>query len=176
MSLKNVVIGIAIIILTIFVVIYGINTLYNSPEYEDFCVKFKTPEVINDSERCAEIGGKWTSQDIKCITTPCPQGFCDRDFTCREEYEIAREDYSRNLFLINLPLGIIIIVLGTLMFKLEAVGAGLMGGGVGIILWGVGGFWKFADDWLKFLLSLVGLLILIWLAYYFNRKREKRKK
>ena len=110
------------------------------------------------------------------------EGYCDKDFTCREEYETAREIYSRNLFLITLSLGIIIIILGTLIFKLEAVGAGLMGGGVGIILWGVVGFWKFADNWLKFLLSLVGLLILIWLAYYSNKKsifalfKKKKKK
>lgn len=176
MSLKNVVIGIAIILMTIFVAVYGINTFYSSPEYEDFCDEIKPVKTINDSVACESIGGKWTPQDIRCITTPCVQGYCDNDFTCREEYEIAREVYSRNLFLITLPLGIIIIVLGTLIFKLEAVGAGLMGGGVGIVLWGVGGFWNFADDWLKFLLSLAGLLILIWLAYYFNRKFGKKKK
>jgi len=80
--------------------------------------------------------------------------------------------------LITLPLGIAIIILGTLIFSLESVGAGLMGGGVGLILWGVTGFWEFAEDWLKFLLSLVGLIILIALAYYFNRKliKKRRKK
>ena len=40
---------------------------------------------------------------------------------------------------------------------------------------GTDGFWRFADDWLKFLLSLVGLVVLIWLAYYFNKKFEKKK-
>jgi len=175
MSLKNVVIGIAIIILTIFVAVYGINTFYSSPEYEDFCDEIKPVKIINDSEKCMEIGGKWNVYESLRPAEVDTKGYCDVDFNCREEYDLAREVYSRNLFLITLPLGIIIIVLGTLMFKLEAVGAGLMGGGVGIVLWGVGGFWNFADDWLKFLLSLVGLLILIWLAYYFNRKFGKKK-
>lgn len=175
MSLKNVVIGIAIIILTISVAVYGINTFYNSPEYSDFCDEFKTPEIIETQERCEEIGGQWSSYG-----GPRPVGgaenYCDRDFTCRGEYDDSREKYSRTLFLITLPLGIAIIALGALIFGLEAVGAGLMGGGVGIILWGVGGFWRFADDWLKFLLSLIGLVVLIWLAYYFNKKFDKKRK
>ena len=175
MSLKNVVIGIAIIILTISVVVYGVNTFYNSPQYEDFCGEFKTEEFINNSEQCEAIGGQWNPYTGPRAVEGT-EGFCDRDFTCRQEFENARETYSRNLFFITLPLGIAIIALGALIFGLEAVGAGLMGGGVGIILWGVGGFWRFADDWLKFILSLIGLMVLIWLAYYFNRKFEKKKR
>ncbi|MFH1311048.1 MAG: hypothetical protein ABIH65_01440 [Nanoarchaeota archaeon] len=37
MNLKNVLLAIAIIILTIFVTFYGINTLFPKPDYEDFC-------------------------------------------------------------------------------------------------------------------------------------------
>ena len=37
MILKNIVLGIAIIILTISVAVYGINLLYDKPEYADFC-------------------------------------------------------------------------------------------------------------------------------------------
>lgn len=174
MSLKNVVIGIAIIILTISVAVYGVNTFYDSPQYGDFCGEFKTAEVINNSEQCEAIGGQWNT-NIGPRLVSGVEGYCDRDFTCRQELEDAREKYSRTLFLITLPLGIVVIAVGALIFGLEAVGAGLMGGGVGIILWGVGGFWRFADDWLKFLLSIVGLFILIWLAYYFNKKFEKKK-
>tara|TARA_Y100000034_G_C6749373_1_gene332976 strand:+ start:263 stop:556 length:294 start_codon:yes stop_codon:yes gene_type:complete len=95
------------------------------------------------------------------------------------EHESAQEKYSKNLFLIALPLGIVIIALGAFVFGLESVGAGLMGGGVGIILYGVGAFWRFADDWLKFILSLIGLVAVIGLAYWFNSKDWniwKRKK
>ncbi len=176
MTLKNVVIGIAIIILTISVIIFGINTFYSSPEYEDFCDEFRKAEIINDSGQCEEIGGKWNSYGNPRPIEGDIIGYCDGDFICREEYNAERESYSRSLFLITLPLGILIIVLGALMFKLEAVGAGLMGGGVGVILWGVFGFWEFAGDLLKFLLSLIGLLTLIWLAYYFNKKFDKKKK
>ncbi|MDP2628672.1 MAG: hypothetical protein Q8P15_02115 [Nanoarchaeota archaeon] len=178
MSLKNLVIGIAIIILTISVVVYGVSTFYEEPKYEDFCGDYRTQEIIETQERCEEIGGMWNSygEIPKPVNGETIEGYCDRDYTCRQEYETANEKYSRNLFLITLPIGIAIIALGAIVFGLEAVGAGLMGGGVGTILWGVTGFWRFADDWLKFILSLVGLIVLIWLAYYFNRKFSGKKR
>ena len=171
MSLKNIILGIAIIILTISVAVYGINIFYDRPEYGDFCQEFKTAEVIDNQQRCEEIGGQWNGDVFpRAIDGKQVTGYCDRDYTCRMEFEDAQEKHSRNVFLIALPLGIAVIALGAFVFGLEAVGAGLMGGGIGIILYGTGGFWRFADDWLKFVLSLVGLIALIWLAYWFNSK------
>ena len=37
MNLKNILLGIAIIILTIFVTFYGINTIFPKPAYDDYC-------------------------------------------------------------------------------------------------------------------------------------------
>jgi len=174
MSIKNVVLGIAILILTISVVAYGISTFYETPEYSDFCNETRFNGVIETPENCEDLGGKWSPQDIKCVTTPCPQGYCDAEYLCRQTYEAAREKHAKIVFLIAVPLGILIIILGALIFGLDFVGAGLMGGGVGVILYGVGGFWQFAEDWIKFLLSLVGLIILIWFAYWFDKKNSKK--
>ena len=174
MSLKNIILGIAIIILTVSVAVYGVNILYDEPDYTDFCGEFKPAELIDNQERCEEIGGKWNGngipRTISAIDSRTVTGFCDRDYTCRMELEDAREKYSRNVFLFTLPFGIVVIAIGAFVFGLEAVGAGLMGGGIGIILYGVGAFWRFADDWLKFILSLVGLIVVIGLAYWFNSK------
>jgi len=182
MDLKNIALGIAIVILTISVAVYGIGLLYDKPEYTDFCAEFKTAEIIDTQERCEEIGGKWNEDGIprKVVDEGEVRGFCDRDYTCRNELEEAQEKHSKNVFIIALPLGIITIALGAFVFGLESVGAGLMGGGIGIILYGVGAFWRFADDWLKFVLSLVGLIALIALTYWFNSKdwniwKKKRK-
>jgi len=168
MKIKNTVIGIAIIILTISVVVYGIGVFYDEPEYSDFCAEFKTQEIIDSSERCEEIGGQWNANVPRLEGT----GYCDRDFTCRQDYDNAREKYSRNIFLIALPVGILLIVGGGFIFGLEAVGAGLMGGGVGVILYGVGGFWRYSGEVLKFILSLLGLVAVIWFAYRFNKKKK----
>ena len=174
MSIKNVVIGIAIIILTISVAIYGISTFYPNPDHSDFCDDFRYSIEINNSEQCIAAEGKWNEFNV-----PKPvvgeEGYCNLNYYCEQEYNDVSEKRSKIIFLIAVPLGILVIVLGALLFSLEAVGAGLMGGGVGIILYGVGGFWEFAQDWLKFLLSLVGLIILIWFAYKFNDMFPKKK-
>lgn len=172
MHLKNIIISIGIIILTVAVAIYGINVFYNSPDYNDYCKEAEMNWYINNSAQCEAVGGKW-SEYVGPKTAGITEGYCDTAYTCRTQYEADQEIYSKNVFLIALPLGIVIITFGALVFGLMAVGAGLMAGGVGVILWGVMGFWNFAGDWIKFLLSLIGLVALIWLAYYFNKKFGK---
>jgi len=174
MHLKNIIIAIGIIILTISVGIYGVNTFYKAPDYNSYCSEAEQNWYVNISSQCTAVGGKWSNY-VGPKSADTPVGYCDTAYTCRMQYEADREIYSRNVFLIALPLGIIIITVGALVFGLEAAGAGLMAGGVGIILWGVMGFWNFAEDWLKFLLSLVALIVLVWLAYYFNKKFGKGK-
>jgi len=175
MDLKNIVIGIAIIILTIFVAFYGINTIFPSPEYEDFCGE-PSREVITVQAECEAAGGKW---DHTLAARPLEgeiKGYCDEDFTCRQELDDARETRSKKVFLMALPLGIAIIAFGALVFGLEAVGAGLMGGGVGTLIYGSGAYWPYTENWIRFLISLIGLALIIWLAYYFNKKLDKKKK
>ncbi|MBU0894170.1 MAG: hypothetical protein KKF48_01155 [Nanoarchaeota archaeon] len=181
MNLKDIVLAIAIIILTIFVTFYGINTIFPKFQYEDFCEEFKTAEIIDTQVRCEELGGKWGSYEV-----PRPviegemalTGYCDRDYTCRQDLEEANEIRSKYVFFIALPLGIIIILLGMFAFGLEAIGVGIMGGGVGTLVYGSGAFWPYTKNWARFLISLVGLVVLICLVYYFNKRGfgKKRKK
>jgi len=190
MSLKNIILGVAILILTISVSVYGVNIFLDEPKYEDFCSSERFPKIVGERDLicpavCVEM---YEILNNECIINSCGSG-CGPDGVntfdklnqceiilsgknCYDLYDNAQEEYSKKVFLIALPLGIIVIALGALVFGLESVGAGLMGGGVGIILYGVGAFWRFADDWLKFVLSLAGLILLIWFAYWF----EKRKK
>ncbi|MFH1787465.1 MAG: SoxR reducing system RseC family protein [archaeon] len=175
MEIKNLVLGIAILILTIFVTVYGISVFYPAQEYEDYCGEFKTGQIIENEQQCIGVEGKWTSEDIRCVTTPCPQGYCDRDYICRQDYENAQETRSKKIFYISIPLGILILVIGGFLFHLEAVGAGLMGGGVGTIVYGAGGYWRYGDDLFRFIISLLGLAAVIFLAYWFNRKFGKKR-
>ena len=179
MSLKNIILGIAIVILTIFVTVNGISIFYPNVDYEDFCDEFKTAELIQTQERCVEVGGKWASEEIRCITEPCPQGFCDSSYTCRNEYEDAREMRAKKVFYVALPLGILILLIGGFLFHLEAVGAGLMGGGVGTLVYGAGNYWQYGGELFRFIISLLGLVAVIFLAYWFNKKdgaKPKKKK
>jgi len=172
MNIKNLIFGIAIFLLTLFVGIYGVNTFYGKgPAYDDYC-----RNAFNEAS-CVSVGGTWINNTQIADGKPVSVGggYCEYDYTaCQKDYDNANEKYWRGVFFIALPLGILIIVLGAIIFGLEFVGAGLMFGGLGILIYGVGGFWRFAQDWLKFIFSLIGLVIIIYFAYWFNRKHGKK--
>ncbi len=192
---KSLVIGLAIIILTIFVSVYGINTFYEKPEYSNFCGEKIVKPLISDTEEkicpsvCVEM---YEIKENACSFNACGSG-CGPDGintfeklsqceivlsgkNCYNLYDDARKTYSRNIFLIAIPLGVIIIVLGIFLFSLNSVGIGLMLGGIGTLIYGIGGYWRYTENWLRFLISLIGLVALIWLAYWFNRKSEKKER
>jgi len=93
-----------------------------------------------------------------------------KDEGCYEEYDVAREDYSKWLFIISIPIGLIIIALGTFVFNLSSVGVGVMLGGVYTLIYGAASYWRYGEDWMRFLVSLIGLVALVLIAYRFNKK------
>lgn len=176
MHVKNWVMAVAILILTLFVVIYGIDLAYPRVNYEEYCGEIPY-RAINTSEECDNFNGKWIEFNSDA-PKPSSEGYCDLSYYCRQDYDVARESYSKNVFLISIVLGILIISLGAFLFNLEAVGIGLMAGGVGTLLFGVGNYWRYAGSWLRFVVSFIGLVALIGITYYLNNSRRfgKRKK
>jgi hypothetical protein len=170
---RNLILGIAIFILTIFVGVYGINTFYGkAPQYNDYCPVI-TPQT---QAECIKMNGIWIDYNTDIppekalVSGNSPTGYCDVYTYCQKQLENAEKPYYKGIFIIAVPLGIIIIALGLLIFHLEAVGLGLMSGGIGLIVYGAGSYWRFADDVVKFVLSLIGLIVLILMAYYFNQR------
>jgi hypothetical protein len=174
MHIKNIALSVVIIILTIFVTVYGINTFYSRPQYDNFCGEVQSPQIIEDASTCESIGGKWSNYDAPVKGEF--NGYCDREYTCRTNYDNAMEKWRQNVFFIGLPLGIIIILIGVFVFNLEFVGAGLTFGGIGTILYSAWGFFWESADWVRFVISLVALAIIIFFAYWYNRKSFISKK
>jgi hypothetical protein len=192
MNIKEFVIGIAVIILTISAFVFGVSAFYFAPSYSDFCNERFYPVSLSRTDVCPPVCVEMyeISGEI-CIFNECGSGCgadgystfeslekCEQileERNCYKNYDAAMEKYSRNLFLIALPIGVILVAVGAALFALEAVGAGIMGGGVGIILYGVMGFWRFTQNWTKFLLTLAGLIFIIWFSYWMNKKSAKKK-
>ncbi len=189
MNVKNIVLGIAIIILTIFVSVYGINTFYQKPEYNNFCgdKSFPLNERLGEKQICPAVCIEtYEIKNNECVLDKCGSGCgpdsintfeklkqCEIALTgknCYSTYDDEMKKYSKNVFLIAVPLGILIIALGVFFFSLESVGVGLMGGGIGTLIFGIGRYWGYADNWLKFSISLVGLIAIIGISYWFNSK------
>ena len=148
---RNLAIGLGILVLTAFVSIYGMNTFLNEPLYENYCEEFSRP--------AADLG---MDQDIK-------------NQECLKEYDAARENYSKWIFIISIPLGLIIISLGAFAFTLNSVGIGIMLGGIYTLIYGTSRYWRYGEDWMRFLISLVGLIALVLMAYRFNKPKKKKR-
>ena len=190
---KSVLLAIAIAIVFVFFVGFGIASFYKSPKYEDFCVQREFKEAITQ-EKCESENGKWTGYDReipkpaaamdsnqllctkisdvgKNVTLNCEtidqitqSGYCDLDFYCREDFDKTREKYNRNVFIVATGIGIIILIVGFAL-KMASVSAGLMGGGVLTILYGIIRYWTDLPDYGRFIILGIILAILIWLGY-----------
>ena len=174
MKVKEIILAVAVVILTIFVTFYAINTLFPKPTYDDFCgnITYNTP--INDNTTCIAQGGRWSYVPGLKIDNQS-NGYCDLTYYCTNQLDDVLRARSEKVFFSALVLGILIIVLGAFFFGLESVGAGLMGGGVGTLIYGSGAYWPYTHNWIRFLLSLIGLALLIWFAYFLKRKKKRKR-
>ena len=186
MQIKNLLIGAAITILTFLVIFTGIQTFYENPKYEDFCGNIIYPGYeINTSVECEDLEGKWNPYYPDGYTRPAPvkgtpDGYCDIAYYCNLEYNTKQENYTKTLFIVALIIGIILLLIGAKLFDLEAVGAGIMGGGIITLVYGSGSYWQYAGDVFRFVISIVGLILVISLAYWINKQgnffKSKKKK
>ncbi len=167
MNLREIALGISIFVLTLFATIYGVNMIYSEPQYENYCNASLWKVPITNESICSEFGGRWNPTNIPREKI---NGYCEKDFSCRQTYKLDKEEYSMNIFLISIPLGILLILFGAYFFSLNAVGVGIMIGGVGAILRGVSNYWRYSEDWIRFLISLAGLVIVIYFSYKFSER------
>ena len=179
-NLKSIVIGLAIMILTAFVAIYGIQAFYGEqPQWDDYCKDIVSPGYeINTSQECEAFeGAKWSAYYESTRPAPVksiPNGYCDLYYDCNKKLQDDSKKYSKTVFIISVPVGVALIALGGIFFALESVGVGIMLGGVVTLIYGAQAYWPNAGSMGRFLISLVGLIFLIALAYWLNRKEQKK--
>ncbi len=189
---KHIFLAIAIAIVFVFFTGFGISTFYKTPQYEDFCGEREKFVEIRTKESCDNEGGKWnlnevarplakiddnqllctkTSEQDDAVSLNCQtqvdienQGYCDRDFYCREEFDGVRENYNRNVFIIETGIGIIALIVGFAL-KLASISSGIMGGGILTIIYGTIRYWSDLPDYGRFIILGITLAILIWLGY-----------
>jgi len=170
MNLKNIILGIGIVVVFALTLWQGIEAFYPSPEYTDYCPEMRSFEFVNTSERCNELEGKWNSYYPKTEI----EGYCDLDFYCREDYNDAQDQRSQRVFFISLIIGIIALIIGYSVLKVEPVGSALMASGIWSFFYGSVINWRnFSDIW-RFLLLVLALILLIWLALRLNSTKKRK--
>ncbi len=192
MNIKNLVLGIGIFIVYLLMLGYGIEAFYSSPKYDEFCTgssneryPIKTASIdagINCSfnqqlqeqtDQCYKDGGfPIYNYDEKGCTVSIKE--CN---LCNKKFQEAEKIYSKNVFIIALILGIITLFLGYGILYIEPVGSALMASGIGAIFYGSIRNWANLSDIWRFLLLLLALIIIIWIALRINKKNkpENRK-
>jgi len=159
---KSVILSIAIALISVFFFVYAIQSVYPGPEYQNFCEDRIPIKEITTVTECEANNGEWIEYPNK--ENLDRNGYCDTYTKCSKEYDQAREPYERNVFFINLVIGIALVILG-IALALPSVSSGLMGGGVIMLIYGTIRNWGNLSDILRTIMLGIALVILIWLGY-----------
>lgn len=118
--------SIILIAILISLVNVGFSLFLTKPDFRDFCGDFRTIEIIDNREQCEDVGGRWEE-----FSSPRGEidGFCDRDFTCRQEYDDARGDYNQIRYYVFAGIGFVLLLIGLIIPVTIIQVVGLSSGG-----------------------------------------------
>jgi hypothetical protein len=78
-------------------------------------------------------------------------------------YAEAAREFARVLVMVSTPLGVAAILIGAYL-SFQAIGTGLILGGILTVSWGYWSYWLYLDDWIRFIALLAGLAIRIFVG------------
>jgi len=165
----SLIIGIVIVLNMFFN--YALSLAYKQPKYEAFCPNISQVVNIPDTQKaCVDGGGQWTNNNlvkptpVSIIEPAQPLGYCDQQFTCRNNFDTAQKIYDRNVFITLVLLGALCVVVGNFLKRNIVVGIALSLAGVLSFVIASMRYWSSADDLIKVIILAIALAILIWLA------------
>ena len=164
-KVKEVILGISIAIVFVFFIVFGMRAFFGEPEYEDFCDENLNRKIIKTEQECVDQGGRWDPNIPRPVKLEEEnEGYCEADFTCKQEFDSVREKHNKKVFIVAGILGLLVIILAAIL-HLPSVSSGLLGGGVLTILYGTLRYWSNLADWAKFIILGITLAALIWVGY-----------
>ena len=81
----------------------------------------------------------------------------------QKTYAEAAKEFARILVIVSTPLGVAAILIGAYL-SFQAIGTGLILGGIFTVSWGYWSYWSYLDDWIRFTSLLIGFAILIFVG------------
>jgi hypothetical protein len=163
-------IGIAIV-LAMFVN-YGIQTFYKAPQ-NNYCQSIgpivgpgkvdtgNCTAIIASAEftkNCTDNGGyvEFKFDSKGCSTEP----LCN---TCQRDITKIDNDYNKNVFIVLVVIGALLLILGVLI-KIDSVAIGFLIGGILNIVIGTIRYWGGLQDVGRFLILGAVLALLVWIG------------
>lgn len=145
MLAKKFALGFGIAIILPMLVHYGVSTFSPRPKWRDY-------QIENYYERYKDASPEEKERLLE-----------EKKELDRKRRE-ARKRFERHLFFMAVPIGIIALVVGSMM-SIQAVGTGLMFGGIFTLIDGYAWYWSELQDWMRFLSLLIAFVILIFIGY-----------
>ena len=160
----------AIIIVTNLFFNYTISLVYTEPFYEKFCPPEVYTKAYDSKDKCLANGGMWSEQvtPVETIRTTVPAktqitGYCNATYSCQKNYDMAEKLYSRNVFLILVALGVLVLIAGAFIGVSLLSIAFSWSGVLSLIIASIR-YWGSADNLIRVIILGVALGALIWLA------------
>ncbi|MSR87780.1 MAG: hypothetical protein EXS69_01260 [Candidatus Zambryskibacteria bacterium] len=164
----SVVLGIMIVLNLFFN--YALSLVYKSPEYNNFCPMEQVINIPDNQDECVAGGGQWTeysfAEKIRPVSPgdPIVEGYCDLQYTCRQNFENANKDYSQNVFVILVILGALSVFVGNFFAGNEIISSGFSLAGILSFLIASARYWGSANDFVRVLILAIALGFLFWIA------------
>ena len=178
-SARNWILAFAIAIMLNLFINYGISVFYKEPMYDSFCKQggpygpyYAQPAYPQKEINCATVEVSEALQNsctadkgnvaYKYNSTGCAtEAYCE---TCDARYRDINNQHSSNIFLILVVIGVTAIIAG-MSVKAEAVGNGLLVGGILSLIIAAIRNWGQLSDVLRFVVLGIVLVLLIWVGY-----------
>jgi len=160
-KLKTIILSVIIAIVLASFVIYLVESIYPSPDWEDYCGGVKAPRMAIEEKgdivevnqvTCEADGGTWRNN------------WCDYHYECENNFDEVRDKHRLTMFIVAAITGIIAIVAGIIL-ALPSVSSGIMLGGGFLIFYGTAQYWDELSNWIRTIILGALLVILIWLGY-----------
>ncbi len=177
-AIQSTALAVGIIIVLNLFVNFGIRTFYPPLKYEQFCAPSTSAKAYNDRTSCEGVGGFWYEPGSNPQGGPYPyparplkgeqfepQGWCDPNYQCNKTFQSASEVYNRNVFIVLVIAGVIALAAGLFIKAATAVSTGLIFGGVVSLIVGTVRYWSNMQEYLRFVILGIALIILIWIGY-----------
>ena len=142
---KKIVLGFGIAFVFSAFIHYGICTLFEQPKWEDYRI-----ENYYEKHKRASIEEQKTLETEKT--------------RLEKQRKKDTDSWNTKYFYVGLVLGIIAIFIGSLI-KFPAIGAGLIGGGIIVLMSSYGHYWYIMADLPKLISLGVVFALFLWIGY-----------
>lgn len=142
MLARQIVVGFGIAILFPMLIYYGVASITPPPRYADYHATIVMPPATAPEERAA---------------------YLEKRKREGAEWQLAQERYAKTLIVVMAPVGIAAMLIGYFL-GVNAIGTGLLVGGLFCAVHGFAGYWAFLLPWMRFAAVLGGFLMLLFIG------------